>query len=419
MRRFTRRLIAASALSLASGASAAAQDPSIVWSKGSWRVQMLASSTEAFGCQAIKGFASTHDVNRSAAWGIFGTTDGRWGLAMLGVAAERMVGRQVAVTVDEQPLMVSTPRRMKKSGLIFIGEIPSDRMASMVSGRWLTIGTSASSARFHLGGASEALLAAQRCTQAVREAAARSPTPAPHVPPSTPPTANREASSTTPSPRISAGTGFYVSKAGDVITNAHVVQGCSAIGIKGHGDTSVRTVSVRASDTTQDLALLKPDGAYAVAPSTLAWRRDTRLGEQIAIFGFPYLGSLSSSTSGTFTRGDVTALAGLRSNSSHFQLSAPVQPGNSGGPVVDERGHVVGVVVAKLNALGVARSQGDIPQNVNFAIKSAQAISFMEAHGVTVEIGERSAAPLNGPDTAGRLQEASVLVVCAGGSPTR
>jgi S1-C subfamily serine protease len=207
-----------------------------------------------------------------------------------------------------------------------------------------------------------------------------------------------------------------VSKAGDVITNAHVVHECSAIGMKGRGDVKVRTARVRASDTTQDLALLTAETPPTVPPTVLVWRRDTRLGEPIAIYGYPYLGTLSSSTSGTFTRGDVTALAGLRNNSSHFQLSAPVQPGNSGGPVVDDRGYVVGIVVAKLNALGVARSQGDIPQNVNFAIKSAQAISFMEAQGVAVEIGGLAASPLSAPDVAERLQGASVLVVCAGSS---
>ena len=368
---------------------------------------MLVTPTNPLGCQAIKGFASTHNAQRSAAWGFLSTAAGRWGLAMIGPAAEQMIGRQVTVTVDDALVIVATPRRLT-SGLIMIGELPADRMGAVASGRWLRLATPTSSARFHLGGAEEALSAVLRCSTAVREAAAR------HVAPASPiPSPNREASSSTPSPRLSAGTGFYVSKSGDIITNAHVVQGCSSIAIKGHGDDAkFRAARVRASDTVQDLAILIGDSPPAIPPTILSWRRDTGLGEPIAIFGFPYLGTLA--TSGTFERGHVSALAGFRNNSSQFQLSAPVQPGNSGGPVVDERGYVVGVVVAKLNALAVAREKGDIPQNVNFAIKSAQAISFMEAHGVAVDVGDRTLPTLSGPDVAHRLQTAAVLVMCAG-----
>jgi S1-C subfamily serine protease len=159
-----------------------------------------------------------------------------------------------------------------------------------------------------------------------------------------------------------------------------------------------------------------PNGGSKLPPAVLTWRRETRLGEQIAIFGFPYLGTLASS--GTFTRGDVTALAGISNNSAHFQLSAPVQPGNSGGPVVDEQGNVIGVVVAKLNALAVARVRGDIPQNVNFAIKSARAISFLETNGVAITVGSTSAPRMSGPDLAERLRDGAVLVTCTGGGST-
>jgi S1-C subfamily serine protease len=185
--------------------------------------------------------------------------------------------------------------------------------------------------------------------------------------------------------------------------------------VKGHGDASSRPARVRATDTKRDLALITSETQPSQQPVVLSWRRDARLGEQIAIFGFPYLGALASS--GTFTRGDVTALAGVADNQAHFQLSAPVQQGNSGGPVVDERGQVVGVVVAKLNALAVARAGGDIPQNVNFAIKSAEAISFMEANGITATTASNAGATrLSGPDLAERLRGGSVLITCSGAS---
>jgi hypothetical protein len=62
-----------------------------------------------------------------------------------------------------------------------------------------------------------------------------------------------------------------------------------------------------------------------------------------------------------------------------------VQPGNSGGPLFDHSGHVVGVVVAKLDALLVAETTGDIPQNVNFALHASVARTFLEANGITYE----------------------------------
>ncbi len=373
-----------------------------IWERDGWRVQKIASAASQ-GCQAIKGFASTQDASRAAAWGFISTANGRWGLAMVGPAAQRMAGQQVTITVDTQRVHVAVPRRLT-GGLTMIGELPADRMGVVASGSWLTIATPSTSARFHLAGAGAALTAASRCAKGVREASTK--------PPAKARAASRDTSSTA-SPRMSTGTGFYVSSSGDILTNAHVVEGCSAIGIKGHGDAGFRAVRVRAADAKHDLALLTIIMPSSTQPAVLSWRRDTRLGEYIAIFGFPYLGRLASS--GTFSRGDIAALAGLNDNEAQFQLSAPIQPGNSGGPVVDERGHVVGVVVGRLNPMAMVREKGDIPQNVNFAIKPGPALSFMEAHGIAAPSAQPDAPRLNGPDVAERLRDGTVLVMCAGG----
>src|SRR5262249_57418929 len=109
-----------------------------------------------------------------------------------------------------------------------------------------------------------------------------------------------------------------------------------------------------------------------------AFRSPPRLGESIAIFGFPLTGLLSSS--GNFTTGSVAAVTGLSDDSRMVQISAPVQPGNSGGPLIDKYGNVIGVIVAKLNAIGVASVTNDIPQNVNFAIKSPLATHFLASN---------------------------------------
>jgi hypothetical protein len=82
------------------------------------------------------------------------------------------------------------------------------------------------------------------------------------------------------------------------------------------------------------------------------------------------------------TTGTLSALSGFKGDTGQFQITAPVQPGNSGGPLIDMAGRVIGVVVSKLDAIGTARVTGDIPQNVNFAIKANTLRSFLDAAGV-------------------------------------
>lgn len=140
-----------------------------------------------------------------------------------------------------------------------------------------------------------------------------------------------------------AGTGsaFFVSHFGHLITNSHVVEGASRVVVAFQGK-AVDAV-VLAEDTETDLALLKIE----YKPSVWATFRTTvRLGDDVAAFGFPLSDSLTKS--GNFTRGSVTGIAGIGDEQSQFQIQAPIQPGNSGGPVVDASGNIVGVVVARV-----------------------------------------------------------------------
>lgn len=181
----------------------------------------------------------------------------------------------------------------------------------------------------------------------------------------------------------SSGTGFFVSDRGHMLTNNHVVAGCRALTVTQVGESGVPAQLV-ARDPTNDLALLKVEAKPKAVPA-LATR--VRVGDNIFVYGFPLSGLLASE--GNFTAGTITAAAGLADDTRMMQISAPVQPGNSGGPVLDQSGNVVGVVVSKLDALTVASAVKDVPQNVNFGIKSAIAQNFLDANGIEARIPAR------------------------------
>ncbi|MBB5689599.1 hypothetical protein FHS88_001724 [Roseomonas alkaliterrae] len=177
--------------------------------------------------------------------------------------------------------------------------------------------------------------------------------------------------------QVSSGTGFVVAPR-QIMTNQHVAEGCTAMRARLHNGQEI-AATVIASDRERDLALLRTD---ADPGPVLSFRRaaEVRRGENVVTYGFPLAGLLSSGP--TLTTGDVSALAGIGDNARQIQISAPVQQGNSGGPLLDLRGQVVGVIVSKLNAQRIAQATGDIPQNVNFAVKHTEAVDFMREHGV-------------------------------------
>ncbi len=205
----------------------------------------------------------------------------------------------------------------------------------------------------------------------------------------------------------STGTGFFVSSQGHVLTNHHVVENCGAISVALDGTLS-QSARVIARDSKNDLALLTTSGLKPSAVPNL--RTGVRLGESIFVYGFPLAGLLASS--GNFTIGNVTAVAGLGDDTTMIQMSAPVQPGNSGGPVLDQHGNVVAVVVSKLNALRIAKVTSDIPQNVNFAIKSLIAMGFMEAGNVNASAAA-STAKLETTQIAERARTFTTQIRCS------
>lgn len=204
--------------------------------------------------------------------------------------------------------------------------------------------------------------------------------------------------------RVSSGSGFYVTIDGHLVTNRHVIDGCQHIG---RGDGAALTVV--ATDTENDLALLK--GPPVVDAALLRISPPAMQGEDVLTYGYPLQGVLSSS--GQLGAGMVSALAGLRDHPGQLQIDVPVQPGNSGGPLLDRHGQVVGVVVAKLNALRVAQMTGDIPQNINFAVKLAPLKALLDANRVHYKAGSPSARALSNQEVAKLARAFTTPVLCA------
>ncbi|MXW90932.1 MAG: hypothetical protein F4114_15320 [Rhodospirillaceae bacterium] len=207
--------------------------------------------------------------------------------------------------------------------------------------------------------------------------------------------------------KTSTGSGFRVSAGGDILTNAHVVDGCIEVRIPPPAGGPARRVAVAARDRGADLALLK--GPAGLSFAAFRQGRGVRPGARIVVMGYPLRGLLAADVN--VSTGTVAALAGPGDDRRLIQITAPVQPGNSGGPVLDAAGNVVGAVVAKLNALKVARATGDIPQNVNFAVSAGAARAFLDSKGVAYTTAP-SAAARSAEDVADAARKFTVLVEC-------
>jgi serine protease Do len=203
----------------------------------------------------------------------------------------------------------------------------------------------------------------------------------------------------------SSGTGFVVSNDGWLLTNAHVAKSCKTVLVGDLGAASQVVV-----DEDHDLALVKMDKPLGKPLAIVGGK--PRLGEDVLALGFPLRSILADSLN--VTRGNVSSLMGLMNDANYLQISAPVQPGNSGGPLVDLAGRVVGVVTAKLNAVAVADLTGDIPQSINFAIRPDAATRFLETHNVRYETADASAALESVPDATAKVQESVYPVLCLG-----
>jgi uncharacterized protein YcbK (DUF882 family) len=200
--------------------------------------------------------------------------------------------------------------------------------------------------------------------------------------------------------------GFAVSHQGHIVTNAHVAKDCPSLTIT-HEGREIPVKRILAIDQSTDLAILATGQDWRTAP--VLSRDGIQIGDSIFALGFPLRGVLSSEP--IITMGIVNARAGIGGDATEFQMSAQVQSGNSGGPVLNESGNVVGVVVGKLDALRVSKATGDIPQNVNFAVSLDSLRGFLRTH--RVEFAESSEQTTLKPrDIAALGKQYTVAIDC-------
>ena len=226
--------------------------------------------------------------------------------------------------------------------------------------------------------------------------------------------ANSDAPNAAPAtPRASqtvtkTGTGFVISASGHIVTNHHVVNGCTG---DIHGNLSgepVTTLRVVSSDEANDLALLQGPAASFKDFAKIR-DRPIRPGDSIVAIGYPYHGLLTSDF--TITTGIVSSLSGLLNDTRLLQISAAVQPGNSGGPLLDTSGQIVGMVSAKINALKFVRATGNIPENINFAIKTGAIRDFLDNSVVPYQTAEPK-GELKTAEIAGNARGYTLLISC-------
>ena len=227
-------------------------------------------------------------------------------------------------------------------------------------------------------------------------------------------------------PQSGTGSGFFVSKMGHVVTNAHVVQNCKKVTIGDNANKQVPAEIINA-DRSNDLALLKLSSleiasadsklliqklsvvVVPLASKGLLRSEDVKLGEKVLVAGYPF-GDVFSNTI-KVTSGIVSATRGAGDDSGQFQLDAAVQPGNSGGPIYDSGGNIVGVVISQLDKLRMAKTIGSLPENVNFGIKASTVRQFLISSGLpskkSGQVEEKSTEQL-----AEIAQNQALMVMC-------
>ena len=214
-----------------------------------------------------------------------------------------------------------------------------------------------------------------------------------------------------PGTLVSTGTGFHVSDKGHILTNHHVIDGCNRVMIARDGRPGIALRVIR-SDEEADLALLTPEQPEPSPPSAIPFitfrpngNAAIRAGERVVVIGYPVRSKLGGVN---ITEGVVSSLKGPDKDASRMQYTAPSQPGNSGGPILDQAGVAIGVVVARMTTTDDNRTA----QNINFGVSLATVTAFLKAADIPVDAPKGTANPLTTPEILEAAGDAIVPLDC-------
>jgi S1-C subfamily serine protease len=207
---------------------------------------------------------------------------------------------------------------------------------------------------------------------------------------------------------VTFGTGWPV-RGGFVVTNYHVVEGHEEILLLCKDGQKI-PASIVSCDAANDLALLKATEPHKMPPALPLATRPARIGEKVFTIGYPHPTLMGAEPK--LTDGIINSLTGVGNDPRTYQISIPVQAGNSGGPLLNMNGEVVGIVTAKLSASEVFKWTGDLPQNVNYAVKTPYLSVLLSSTSDAANIRELPSGKTDLPTLASRI-EPSVMIVIA------
>lgn len=175
---------------------------------------------------------------------------------------------------------------------------------------------------------------------------------------------------------IALGSGFVVSHEGYIVTNAHVIEGGAHYTFK--LNDLVFNLELVEIDKINDIAILKTSSKEDLPYLKLNFN-PISLGENVYTIGFP--NPLIQGIEPKYTAGNINSMKGVGDDNRYYQISVPIQPGNSGGPLLNEAGDVIGIVTASLSDLAIFESTGQLPQNVNYALKVETLANILLVNG--------------------------------------
>jgi hypothetical protein len=204
----------------------------------------------------------------------------------------------------------------------------------------------------------------------------------------------------------SSGSGVAITPDGLILTAAHVVSGSTHVDVvTSSGKKSAQIVQL---DAANDLALLKCDGQFQPIP--IRSSKAIELGQTVFTIGYPHIDL--QGVSPKMTKGEISSLKGYQDDPREWQISVPIQGGNSGGPLFDEEGNLIGVVQSKLNAIKMANTTGDVPENVGYAIKSDYILPLLEPYSASLAPPQKASGAL--VDLVPKVEKSVVLILAYG-----